>query len=84
VRYIRNADGQTDERAFPTTQVHPCDGVALVAVDQLQRGDVVVAIGGEDLSVADVRPGRRRYRIVSYANGSEAEMLAQTLMRVRT
>jgi hypothetical protein len=84
VRYTRDADGQTDERPFPTTQVHPADGVALVAVDQLQRGDIVVAPGGQDLAVADLRPGRRRYRIVRYTNGSEAEMLAHILMRVRT
>lgn len=35
VRYVRNADGQLDERSFPATAVHPADGVALVAADHV-------------------------------------------------
>ncbi len=84
VRYTRNADGQPDERAFPTDQIQPAEGVALVPVHQLRRGDVVVQTGGEDLTVADVGQRAHRYRTVRYTDESQAEILAQTLMRVRT
>lgn len=83
VRYLHGADGQADERPFPTSQIQPADGVALVPVDRLRRGDIVVPAGGDDLTVADVRPGRRRYVIVGYTNGSAATLAAHTVMRVR-
>jgi hypothetical protein len=84
VRYTRNADGQPDERAFPTDQIQPADGVALVPVHQLRRGDIVVHAAGEDRTVAEVGQGQRRYRTVTYTDGSQAQISAQTLMRVRT
>ncbi len=37
VRYVRNADGDTDERAFPMAQVLPADGVGLEPVHRLPR-----------------------------------------------
>jgi hypothetical protein len=83
VRYVRNADGDTDERAFPMAQVLPADGVGLEPVHRLRRGQVVILARGE-VTVADVRAGPRRYRTVIYIDGSTAEISAQTLMRVRT
>ena len=84
VRYVRNGDGQTDERPFSTTAVHPADGVALVAVDQLHHGDVVIDADSEDLTVDTVVPAGRRRRVVRYTNGSRATVSAQTVLRVRT
>ena len=37
VRYLRRADSQADERPFPTSQIQPADGVALVPVDRLRH-----------------------------------------------
>jgi hypothetical protein len=84
VRYVRNAGGQTDERPFATTLVHPADGVALVAVDQLHRGDVVIGADEQDLTVDKVVAGPRRHRVVIYTNQSRATLSAQTRLRVRT
>jgi|SRR6266542_4392752 len=84
VRYVRNADGRTDERPFPTTAVHPADGVTLVAVDQVHRGDVVIGADEQDLTVDKVVAGRRRHRVVIYTNESRATLSAQTRLRVRT
>lgn len=83
VRYVRNAAGQLDERSFPTTAVHPADGVALVAVDQLQHGDVVIGADGDDLTVDTVAPAGRRRRVVRYTDASRATVSAQTVLRVR-
>lgn len=83
VRYLRNADGQLDERSFPTTAVHPADGVALVAVDQLQHGDVVIGADGEDRTVDAVLPGGRRRRVVRYTDASRATVAAGAVLRVR-
>ena len=60
------------------------DGVALVPVPQLQRGDGLAQAEGKDLNVADVGRGSRRLRTVTYTDGSQVDMSAQTLMRVRT
>jgi hypothetical protein len=84
VRYARNAAGTPDERAFPTDQIQPAHGVALVAVSRLRRGDLVVQAGGDDLVVEKVRPGPRRYRTVTYTDGSQVDISTQTVMRVRT
>jgi len=87
VRYARNAEGQPDERAFPTDQIRTADGVDLVGVDRLRDGDVLVGPvgdGTDDLTVAHVGPGLRRYRTVTYTDGSQVQISAQTLMRVRT
>ena len=83
VRYVRNADGQLDERSFPATAVHPADGVALVAVDHLHHDDVVIGADGEDLTVDRVLPGGRRRRVVRYTDASRATVSAQTVLRVR-
>ncbi len=82
VTYVRNADGDTDERAFPVARVQPADGVALVPVHRLRRGQVVI-LADRDATVADVRGGPRRYRTVVYTDGTQAEISAQTVMRVR-
>jgi len=71
VRYTRNGAGETAERAFPTTEVYSAEGIALVPVDQLRDGDVVVTVNAADQSVADVRHGPRRQRVVAYANAAE-------------
>ena len=78
-----NADGDTDERAFPTDLMRPAEGLTLVAVHGLRRGLVVMPTDG-DATVADVLPGQRRYRSVVYTDGSRAEVSAQALMRVGT
>ncbi len=83
VRYVRNADGQLDERSFPTTAVHPAGDVALVAVDQLRHGDVVIGADGEDLTVDTVLPAGRRRRVVRYTDASPATVSAQAVLRVR-
>lgn len=84
VRYVRNADGQLDERSFPATAVYSADGVTLVAVDQLRHGDVVIGADGEDLTVDTVSPAGRRRRVVRSTDASRAEVPAGTVLRVRT
>jgi hypothetical protein len=84
VRYARDTGGDTVERAFPTTKVHSAEGIALVPVDQLRDGDVVVTVDAADQTVTDIRRGLRRLRVVTYAEGSEVEVSAHTNLRVRT
>jgi len=78
VRYARNADGTPDERAFRTDQIQPADGVALVPLSKLRRGDIVARADGDDLTVERVGQGSRRYRTVTYTDGSQVEISAQT------
>jgi hypothetical protein len=83
VRYVRNVGGQLDERPFPATGVHSADGVALVAVDHLRHGDVVIGADGEDLTVETVSPAGRRRRVMRYTDASEVTVPAGTVLRVR-
>lgn len=84
VAYVRNADGQLDERPFSTMAVYATDGVALVAVDELGSGDVVIGVDGQTRIVETVRPGGRLERVVCYTDTSRATVPTQTVLRVHT